>query len=85
MIPLVYFLFAWLVLVALFAIAALVTVIMALRYGLSGLLTTLTTALFLFVTFAVLVGMGIYLAGVDWDQDVFILNASSVNVLPTSL
>ena len=85
MIPLVYFLFAWLVLVALFAIAALITVVMALRYGLSGLLTTLSTGLFLIVTCFVLVGMGAYLAGVDWNQDVRLFNSSGVNVLDSSL
>lgn len=85
MIPLVYFLFAWLVLVALFAAVALITVIMALRYGLSGLLTTLSTAIFLFVTCAVLMGMGAYLLGMDWEQDVRLFNSSDLNVLQTSL
>jgi len=85
MIPLVYFLFAWLVLVALFSIAALVTVLMALRYGLSGLLTTLSTALFLLVTCVVLLGMGSYLLGVDWSQNVNLFNGVQTNLLPTSL
>jgi len=83
MIPLVYFLFAWLVLVALFAIAALVTVLMALRYGLSGLLTTLSTAIFLIVTCLVLIGMGSYLVGVDWTQNVHVFDAVTSDLVPT--
>ena len=85
MIPLVYFLFAWLILVALFAIAALITVIMALRYGLSGLLTTLSTGLFLVVTCVALLGMGGYLLSVDWDQNVHLFDGASINTLPSSL
>ena len=83
MIPLVYFLFAWLVLVLLFAIGALITVIMALRYGLSGPITTISTGLFLLVVIVVLVAMAGYLLGVDWSQNVYLFNSVQVNILPS--
>ncbi|HVM90941.1 MAG TPA: hypothetical protein VMU11_03540 [Verrucomicrobiae bacterium] len=85
MIPLVYFLFAWLVLVLLFAIAALVSVIMALRFGLTGPLTTFSTAIFLGVACIVLIGMAAYLAGVDWSQSISLFNFSPSNLLGPTL
>lgn len=83
MIPLVYFLFAWLVLVLFFAIGALITVIMALRYGLSGPMTTISTGFFLLVVIVVLVAMAGYLLGVDWSQNVYLFNSVQVNILPS--
>ncbi len=80
MIPLVYFVIAWLALVAVFALMTLVTVLMNVRYGLSGLMTYLSTALFLVVICGVLLGVGSYLITVDWSQDVNII-PSSTNVL----
>jgi hypothetical protein len=85
MIPLVYFLFAWLILVLLFAIAALVSVLMALRYGLSGPLTTLSTLVFLGVTCLVLVGTAGYLLNVDWTQSIHLFSLPSTNILNPSL
>ncbi len=76
MIPLGYFLIAWLVLVAIFALMTFVTVIMNVRYGLSGFLTYLSTAFFLGVVCVVLFAVGGYLLSIDWAQD--------VNVIPTS-
>jgi hypothetical protein len=76
MIPLGYFLIAWLVLVAIFALLAFVTVIMNVRYGLSGLMTYLSTACFLIVVCVTLFVVGGFLVTVDWSQD--------VNFIPTS-
>jgi hypothetical protein len=85
MIPLVYFLFAWLVLMLLFAIGTLITVVMAMRYGLSGLTMTLATAVFLFVTCLVLIGMAGYLLGVDWSQNINVMNSVNLNFGAPSL
>ncbi|MCK9361284.1 hypothetical protein M0Q28_03570 [Patescibacteria group bacterium] len=76
MIPLGYFLIAWLVLVAIFALMAFVTVIMNVRYGLSGLMTYVSTAIFLIVVCAVLFATGGYLATVDWSQEADIVPSS---------
>ncbi|MCC6564009.1 hypothetical protein IT087_03895 [Candidatus Uhrbacteria bacterium] len=77
MIPLGYFLIAWLVLVAIFALMAFVTVIMNVRYGLSGLMTYVSTAIFLIVVCAVLFMVGGYLATVDWSQEADLVPSSN--------
>lgn len=76
MIPLVYFVIAWLVLIAIFALLTFITVLMNVHYGLSGMLTYLSTAIFLVVICGVLLGVGSYLITIDWSQD--------VNIIPTS-
>lgn len=76
MIPLSYFLVAWLVLVALFALMTFITVIMNVRYGLSGLMTYVSTGVFLAVICAVLLGVGGYFATIDWSQEVDLLPSS---------
>lgn len=68
MIPLIWFLLAWLVLVGLFAFATLITVIMHLRFGLSGTWTFVSTGIFLLVALGVLLASGGYLFTVDWSQ-----------------
>lgn len=73
MIPLGYFLVAWLVLVAIFSLMAFVTVIMNVRYGLSSIMTYVSTAVFLGVICVVLLAMGGYLSTVDWAQEVDLL------------
>ena len=81
MIPLVYFLIAWLVLVGIFAILAFITVLMELRYAMHGIGTYVITSLFLGVTFLVLLTMGSYLAGIDWSQTMQITPANGVDIL----
>ena len=80
MIPLVYFAIAWLVLVAVFALMTFITVLMNVRYGLSGILTYISTAFFLIVICGVLFGVGVFLASVDWSQDLDVLPSSSNSV-----
>ncbi len=80
MIPLVYFAIAWLVLVAIFALMTFITVLMNVRYGLSGLLTYISTAFFLIVICGVLFGVGSFLVSVDWSKDLDILPSSSNSV-----
>lgn len=79
MIPLGYFLVAWLILIAIFALLTFVTVIMNVRYGLSSLMTYVSTAIFLGVICVVLFAVGGYFATVDWSQEVNLL-PSSTNV-----
>jgi hypothetical protein len=80
MIPLGYFLIAWLVLVGLFCLLAFVTVVMQLRYGMSGTITFVSTTLFLVVSAAIILGMGWYLLMLDWSQEVQVIPGST-NVL----
>lgn len=77
MIPLVYFVIAWLALIAIFALMTFITVLMNVRYGLSGMLTYLSTALFLTVICGVLLGVGSYLITIDWTQDINIIPSST--------
>jgi hypothetical protein len=73
MIPLGYFFVTWLVLIAIFGLMTFITVIMNVRYGLSGLITYLSTAFFLGVICVALFAVGGYLATVDWSQEVNLL------------
>ena len=80
MIPFVYFLIAWLVLIAIFALMSFITVLMNLRYGLSGSVTYLTTAIFLGVSCLILLGVGGYLFTLDWTVSIDLIPDTS-NVL----
>lgn len=80
MIPFVYFLIAWLVLIAIFALMSFITVLMNLRYGLSGSVTYLTTAIFLGVSCLILLGVGGYLFTLDWTESIDLIPDTS-NVL----
>ncbi len=73
MIPLVYFLIAWLVFIAIFGLMSFITVLMNLRYGLSGPVTYLTTALFIVVSCFVLLGVGGFMLTVDWSESIELL------------
>lgn len=65
MIPLVYFLIAWLVLLAFFLIIAIISILQMLRYGLAHPVTELTTAAFVLIIAVVILGTLGYLSGVD--------------------
>jgi hypothetical protein len=57
-----------------------ITVLMNVRYGLSGFLTYISTAFFLIVICGVLFGVGSFLVSVDWSKDLDILPSSSNSV-----
>ena len=82
MIPLLWFLLGWLVLVALFALAALITVGLMLKFGVSSINTYLSTALFLGVTFIILGATGLFLSNVDWTQSMSIFSSPTNTLLP---
>ncbi len=67
MIPLIWFLFAWLVVMAIFVILALMTLMIFLRFGLSSFATYATSALFLGGIIIMFVCTGGYLLTVDWS------------------
>ncbi|KAA0206363.1 hypothetical protein EDM68_02570 [Candidatus Uhrbacteria bacterium] len=73
MVPLAYFLIAWLVFIGVFALMSFITILMNLRYGLSGSFTYVTTGIFVGVSCLVLLAAGGYLFTVDWTQDVNLL------------
>ncbi|MCI0479237.1 hypothetical protein L0Y59_01710 [Candidatus Uhrbacteria bacterium] len=75
-IPLIYFLIAWLILLAMFALLALVSVVQMLRFGVAGSGTYVSTAVFLGVTAFVVGGVGLYAAGTDWSSTLDILLTS---------
>lgn len=70
MIPLAYFLIAWLVLLGIFSILLLLTLMQTLRHGLPTPSTYISTFLFLAVIALVVLGVGGHLTGVDWEQSV---------------
>lgn len=80
MIPFIYFLIAWLVLVAIFGLMSFITVLMNLRYGLSGPVTYMTTTIFIGVSSLILLGVGGYLFILDWSVSIDLIPDTS-NVL----
>ncbi|MBI5654830.1 hypothetical protein HZC53_04230 [Candidatus Uhrbacteria bacterium] len=87
MIPLIYFLLAWVVFLGIFAVMSLLTMMQMLRFGLAGLGTYATTFIFLAVSVAVVLGSAFYFTGVDWNQsaDIFGGLVSSPIFNPTAL
>lgn len=77
MAPLGYFLIAWLILLAIYAIFVLLTLIQMLRHGLPSPFTYVSTFIFIAVIAAVVLGSGMYFLNVDWNQ--------TVNVLPQGM
>jgi len=73
MVPLILFLAVWAILILGFALMALITCTMSLRFGISGFMTLSTNTVFVLVTLLVLGGTGFYLIGVNWAQTVSIL------------
>ena len=76
MIPLIWFLIAWLVLVAIFSVLALVSITVYTRFGLESFGTHALNAIFLIVAVLVILGTAGYLFTVDWSQ--------TFNVIPSS-
>lgn len=68
MIPLIYFLLAWLVALCFFGIMSLISVLQMVRLGIAGTGTYLSTATFLIVSTIVILAVGSYLITVDWQQ-----------------
>ncbi len=67
-IPLIWFLFAWLAFVALFAFLAFLTVAMTLRFGLSCTSTYIYSGGFLLVSAVIILMTSAYLMSIDWSQ-----------------
>ena len=76
MIPIIWFLIVWLIAMGVFFLLAILTMGIALRFGLSGSKTFILCILFFVVSVVVAGGVGLYeLTHVDWTQ--------TVNPLPT--
>jgi len=79
MIPLIWFLVAWLAILAVFAVMALVSVLINIRFGLASFGTYAISAIFLIVAVFVILLTGSYIATVDWSQSLNILPAAAPN------
>lgn len=75
MIPLIYFLLAWVAFLAIFAVMSLLTAMQMLRFGLAGLGTYASTFVFLAFSVVVVLGSAFYFTGVDWYQPVNIFGS----------
>ena len=76
MIPLSAFLLAWLLVMSIFVLLVLLSVVMALRFGLSGFTTYVVTACFLMVIAIGMVASGGYFSTVDWTQPVTVFSTT---------
>jgi len=77
MIPLSYFLIAWIILLAIFGFLLLLTLIQMLRHGLPMPSTYISTFLFLAVIAFVVLGVGGHLTTVDWSQSVSLIPSNA--------
>ena len=68
MLPLIWFLVAWFILLGLFAIVTMVTLFMHFRFGLTSTGIMTSTIIFLGVIALVLIVTSSYLTQVDWTQ-----------------
>lgn len=76
MIPLLWIFFAWVIGVALFALFALFTISLVMRFGLTGFGTFLYSGCFLFVAGIIILGSGMFLLSADWSQSVSLIPSS---------
>lgn len=81
MIPLSFFLVAWLVLVAIFGLMSMLTVYMNIKNGITTFGSYVTTAIFLGVSLFVILGVGGYLLTIDWTQTVGLFSMPTVPLL----
>lgn len=65
MIPLSYFLLAWLAFLLIFLVVAAISILQMLRFGLAHWLTEAATAFFVLIAAVVILGTLGYLSGVD--------------------
>ncbi len=70
MIPLSWFLFAWLGMLGLFFLLALITLFTHLRYGVASFITYLSTLAFIGVSTIAIILASNYLVTVDWTQTI---------------
>lgn len=78
MIPLVYLLLVWLILVGIFAVMTLLTIMMSVRHSVASFGAYASTLLFLVVVAWVLIAAGIYFMGVDWSQPLQLFTRTSI-------
>lgn len=70
MIPLSYFLFAWLLLLGLYLIMSLISMMQMLRFGIAGFGTYASTLAYLIIFVLTVLGCSLYFLTVDWTQSV---------------
>lgn len=68
MIPLIYFVIAWLIFLGIFFILSALSIFQMLRHGLAHPLTQVSTAVFIILSVVMILGTLGYLAGVDLNN-----------------
>lgn len=77
MIPMSFLLIAWLILLAIFVLFALLTLAVHMRFGISNAFTATSAGIFLAVSILVILGAGIYFLRVDWSRDIGFFNLNT--------
>lgn len=67
MVPISYFLIAWIILLSLYLIMAMVSVLQMVRFGIAGFGTYASTTIFIALLVITVVGSGLYFLTVDWS------------------
>ncbi len=70
MIPLQYFLLAWLIFLVIYTVMSLLTIMQMVRFGIAGLGTYATTLLFLVLSLGTILASSAYFLTVDWSSSV---------------
>lgn len=83
MIPMIYFLIAWLVFLGIFLVLAGLSIWQMLRFGLNHPVTHISTAFFVLVIAVVVIGTLGYLSGMDFKSGVDINSFINPQLAPT--
>lgn len=67
MIPLSIFLIAWLVLLGIYGLLALVSIVQMVRFGVAGSMTYFSTVIYVVVAFIAIGATTLYILTVDWS------------------
>jgi hypothetical protein len=68
MIPLSYFLIAWLVLLGLYFLMSMISVMQMVRFGIAGFGTYAATGIYLVIFVLTVLGCSVYFLTVDWTE-----------------
>lgn len=77
MIPMSFLLLAWLILLAIYVLFAILTLGVHLRYGVSNAFTAISAGVFLGISILIILAAGIYFLQIDWSRNVGLFNLNT--------
>jgi hypothetical protein len=84
MIPLYYFLFAWVLFLGIFLIMTLLALFQMIRFAIPSIGTIASLFFFVFSTSVVIFGCVVYFLGIDWTQSINLFAGITLTpIMPT--